>query len=205
MLSGLWSRYHPAYPGRPSRLDKQVQVRPGRLWPLVARAGSGYIRSLPFQTPKGVYFLSFFLLTGLAVPILCSLLAAGRFIKEGPVLQALSSTRFLAHSTAPLLALVGLGLAARAGVEWAEGGILTKVVTAAVAVTIGLSAFRNYFLLETRAICQLGVLRCVMCGLVSEWCPHPGCAKQFLNAQCVLSLGLLTRLMLWASRLSSRL
>ena len=28
----MWFRYHPTNPYRPSRLDKYVQVHPGRLW-----------------------------------------------------------------------------------------------------------------------------------------------------------------------------
>lgn len=88
-----------------------------------------------------------------------SLLAGGRFIGQGPVLQSLSSTRFLAHSAAPLLALVGMDLARRAGVEWAGNDFVDIGVKSFVGISIAISAFRNYFWLETRPECELGILR----------------------------------------------
>ena len=59
---GLWSRYHPTYPGRPSRVDKEVQVRPGRLcshsWLGLVPAMSGGSR---FTRRKASTFFLFFL------------------------------------------------------------------------------------------------------------------------------------------------
>lgn len=40
--------------------------------------------------------------------------------RQGPLLKALSSYRYLAHAFAPILALVAAEQAARAGVHWAD-------------------------------------------------------------------------------------
>ena len=40
--------------------------------------------------------------------------------RQGPLLKALSSFRYLAHAFAPILALVAAEQAARAGVHWAD-------------------------------------------------------------------------------------
>lgn len=49
------------------------------------------------------------------------MVAVGRLIGEGPLLEALNLTRFVVHAlVTPLLIIVGFGLARRAGAGWAQ-------------------------------------------------------------------------------------
>eukprot|EP00884_Botryococcus_braunii_P015809 jgi/Botrbrau1/2911/Bobra.0036s0048.1 len=87
------------------------------------------------------------------------LLAGGRFIGEGPLLQALSQWRFVAHAFAPALTFVAAELADRGGVTWATEPGFQSLIGLAVVGMISTSFISSYFLLETQVLYEKGIVR----------------------------------------------
>lgn len=84
------------------------------------------------------WYLALLALVALGLVYDNGMVAVGRFIGEGPVLESLNLPRFIIHAlVTPVLIIVGFGLARRAGAGWAQRRWVHGAFCALATVLIG--------------------------------------------------------------------